>query len=92
MHVIKNVFDSIIETLMDMPRKTKDGLKSRIDLVQYELRPELHPILGPNGKHFLPPANYTLTVEEKKGILAMPAWGASTNKFLVQHQQTSLNE
>jgi hypothetical protein len=44
-----------------MPRKTKDGLKSRTDLVQFELRPELHPILRPNGKHFLPPASYTLT-------------------------------
>jgi hypothetical protein len=49
-----------------MPRKAKDGLKSRTDLVQFELRPELHPILRPNGKHFLPPASYTLTVEEKK--------------------------
>jgi hypothetical protein len=61
MHVTKNVFDSIIGTLLDMPRKAKDGLKSRTDLVQFELRPELHPILRPNGKHFLPPASYTLT-------------------------------
>jgi hypothetical protein len=69
MHVTNNVFDSIIGTLLDMPRKTKDGLKSRIDLVQFELRVELHPILRPNGKHFLPPASYTLTVEEKKKAL-----------------------
>jgi hypothetical protein len=66
MHVIKNVFDSIIGTLLDMLRKTKDELKSRIELVQFELRLELHPILRPNGKHFLPPASYTLIVEEKK--------------------------
>jgi hypothetical protein len=92
MHVTKNEFDSIIGTLLDMPRKIKDGLKSRINLVQFDLRPELYPILRPNGKHFLPPASYTLTVEEKKDILSMPAWGASTNRFLVQHQQTSLNE
>jgi hypothetical protein len=65
MHV-KNVFDSIIGTLLDMPRKTNDELKSRADLVQFDLRLELHPILRPNGKHFLPPASYTLTVEEKK--------------------------
>jgi hypothetical protein len=62
MHVTKNVFDSIIGTLLDMSRKTKEGLKSRTDLVQFELRPELHPILKLNGKHFLPPASYTLTV------------------------------
>jgi hypothetical protein len=66
MHVTQNVFDSIIETLLDMPRKSKDGLKSRTDLVQFEMRPELHPISRPNGKYFLPLTSYTLTAEEKK--------------------------
>jgi hypothetical protein len=33
MHVTKNVFDRIIGTLLDMPRKTKDGLKSHTDPV-----------------------------------------------------------
>jgi hypothetical protein len=66
MHVTQNVFDNIIGILLDMLRKSKDGLKSRTDLVQFELRPELHPILRPNGKYFLPPTSYTLTAEEKK--------------------------
>jgi hypothetical protein len=44
----------------------KDGVKSRNDLVQFGLRPEIHPKLRPNGKHYLPPASYSLTVEEKK--------------------------
>jgi hypothetical protein len=66
MHVTKNVFDNIIRILLDMPRKSKDGLKSHTNLVQFELRPELHPISRPNGKYFLPPASYTLTAEEKK--------------------------
>jgi hypothetical protein len=66
MHVTKNVFDNIIGTLLDMPRKMKDGLKSRNGLVQFSLRPELHPKLRSNGKHYLPPASYSLTVEEKK--------------------------
>jgi hypothetical protein len=66
MHVTKNVFDNIIGTLLDIPRKTKDGMKSHNDLVQFGLRPELHPKLRPNGKHYLPPASYSLTVEEKK--------------------------
>jgi hypothetical protein len=68
MHVTKNVFGSIIGTLLDMPRKSKDGLKSRTDLVQFELRPELHLISRPNGKYFLPPASYALTAEEKKTL------------------------
>jgi hypothetical protein len=68
MHVTKNIFDSIIGTLLDMSRKSKDGLKSCTNLVQFELRPELHPISRPNGKYFLPPASYTLTAEEKKAF------------------------
>jgi hypothetical protein len=74
MHVTKNVFDSIIVTLLGMLRKTKDRLKSRRDLVQFELRPELHAILRPNEKHFLPPASYTLTVEEKKAFCQCLRW------------------
>jgi hypothetical protein len=68
MHVTKNIFDNIIGTFLDMTRKTKDGLKSCTDLIQFELRPELHHILRPNRKHFLPPASYTLIVEEKKAF------------------------
>jgi hypothetical protein len=68
MHVTKNVFDSIIRTLLDLPRKSKDGLKSHIDPVQFELRPELHPISRPNGKYFLPPTIYTLIAEERKTL------------------------
>jgi hypothetical protein len=66
MHVTKNVFDNIIGTLLDMPRKMKDGLKSCNDLVQFGLRSELHPMLRFNGKHYLPPASYSLIIEEKK--------------------------
>jgi hypothetical protein len=85
MHVTKNTFDIIIETLLDMPRKSKDGLKSCTDLVQFELRPELHPISRPNGKYFLPLASYTLTAEEKKTFCQCLCGGASTNGFFIQH-------
>jgi hypothetical protein len=68
MLVTKNIFNRIIGTLLDMPRKTKDGLKSCTNLVQFELRLELHHILRHNGKHFLPPASYTQTVEERKAF------------------------
>jgi hypothetical protein len=68
MHVTKIVFENNIGTLLDMPRKMKDGLKSCNDLVQFGLRPELHPMLKTNGNHYIPPASYSLTVEEKKAI------------------------
>jgi hypothetical protein len=70
MYVTKNVFDNIIGTFLDMLRKTKDGLKSCNVLVQFGLRLELHPMLRLNGKHYLPPASYSLTVEEKKHFVS----------------------
>jgi hypothetical protein len=68
MHVTKNVFDNIIGTLLDMLRKTEDRVKSRNDLIQFGLTPELHPILRSNGKHYQPPASSSLAVEEKKAF------------------------
>jgi hypothetical protein len=74
-----------------MPRKAKDRLKSRNDLVQFDLRPEHYPKLRPNGKHYLSPSSCSLTVEEKKHSITACV-GVSTHRFLIQHQQTSLSE
>nr|XP_015624405.1 uncharacterized protein LOC107279985 [Oryza sativa Japonica Group] len=69
MHLEKNVFDNIVGTLLEMPKKTKDGLQSRMDLVEMGIREELHPQEGEkNGKVYLPPACFTLTPEEKKSF------------------------
>ncbi|XP_066163766.1 uncharacterized protein [Oryza sativa Japonica Group] len=69
MHLEKNVFGNIVGTLLDMPNKTKDGLQSRMDLVEMGIREELHPQEGEkNGKVYLPPACFTLTPEEKKSF------------------------
>ena len=43
MHLSKNVFESTAEILLDMKTKMKDGLKSHQDLVNLDIRPELHP-------------------------------------------------
>jgi hypothetical protein len=68
MHLEKNVFDSTIGTLLDIPSKTKDGFKSRTDLVNLDIRHELHPKELPNGKIEIPPACYSLTPDEKKSL------------------------
>jgi len=44
MHVEKNVCDSLIDTLLNVKGKTKDGLKCRQDLVDMGIREQLHPI------------------------------------------------
>jgi hypothetical protein len=38
MHVHKNVFESIIGTLLDIKGKTKEGLNSRVDLVNLGIK------------------------------------------------------
>ena len=68
MHVAKGVHDSTHGLFMDVPGKCKDGLKARRDLEALGIRPELHPQERANGKVFLPPASYTLTVEEKRAF------------------------
>ena len=67
MHVQKNVFESLIATLMDIG-KSKDGLKSRKDMVQLNVMPQLHPVPEANGKYTLPAVCFNLTPDEKRAI------------------------
>jgi len=55
MHVEKNVGDSLIGTLLNIKGKTKDGVKSRQDLVELGIREQLHPVLR-GARTYLPPA------------------------------------
>ena len=41
MHIIKNVCESLLATLLNMPDKTKDGPKARHDLKHMGIREEL---------------------------------------------------
>jgi len=43
MHIEKNVCDSIIGTLLNIPGKTKDGVKSRLDMVEIGIHELLEP-------------------------------------------------
>jgi hypothetical protein len=43
MHLEKNVFESMIGVLLDIKTKTKDGLKSCLDLVNQNIRHKIHP-------------------------------------------------
>jgi hypothetical protein len=71
MHVQKNVFESIIGTLLDIKGKTKKWLNSHADLVNLGIEKELHPVLKENGKYHLTVASYKLNVDEKH---AMCVW------------------
>ena len=91
MHVQKNVFDSIIGILLDVKGKTKEGLNSRLDLVNLGIRQELLPIPQPNGKYLLPAASYNLNPEEKHAICVAEDFESSI-WILLQHQESCVNE
>src|SRR4051812_33630094 len=42
MHITKNVCESLVSTIINMPDMTKDGLKARNDLIFMGIRKELH--------------------------------------------------
>ena len=65
MHIEKNVYESIIGTVLNIPGKTKDGVKSRLDLLEMGLRLGLAPMFGLK-QTYLPPSCYTLSRKEKK--------------------------
>jgi hypothetical protein len=70
MHIIKNVGESIIGLLLNVPGKTKDGMKARKDMVELGIHPELGPKLDKNKKSsWLPAASWTLTKKEKESLL-----------------------
>ncbi|KAM6553906.1 hypothetical protein CsatB_014668 [Cannabis sativa] len=67
MHIEKNVCESIGGTLLDIPGKSKDGLSSRLDLVELGIRHSLAPV--DKGKRtYLPPTAFTLSKEEKQAV------------------------
>lgn len=65
MHIEKNVFDNVFNTVMNVQGKTKDTSKSREELNYYCRRPELKKN-DATGKY--PKASYTLDKLEKKTL------------------------
>ncbi|XP_042426074.1 uncharacterized protein LOC122013929 [Zingiber officinale] len=64
MHIEKNVFESLINTLMNVKGKTKDNVATRLDMVKMGIRPELTPIVG-EKRTYLPLAACSFTKKEK---------------------------
>ncbi|KAL0544680.1 hypothetical protein IC582_019799 [Cucumis melo] len=60
MHIEKNVCMNIVGTLLDLPGKSKDGMNSRLDLLEMNIRPELAPMVTGN-RTYIPAACYTLS-------------------------------
>ncbi|XP_074577237.1 uncharacterized protein LOC141833653 [Curcuma longa] len=64
MHIEKNVFDNLINTVMDIPGKTKDNLNARKDMRLICKRPSLD--VDENSRGPKPKAIYTLNREQRR--------------------------
>lgn len=69
MHIKRNVFDNIFNTMMDVPRKKKDNIKACRDLKVCYKCSELH-LIANNGKLFKLKPSYTLIKEQQKTMCA----------------------
>lgn len=68
MHIEKNFFDNIFNTVMNVKGKTKDNEKARKDIELYCRRKDLLLVEKSSGKFLKPCANYTLPIEETKAV------------------------
>jgi len=65
MHIEKNICKSILGTIMSIPGKTKDNLKSCLDLVDWEITKSLHH-KKVGDKYEIPKAAFELSLNEKR--------------------------
>ncbi|CAL2246096.1 unnamed protein product [Prunus armeniaca] len=67
MHIEKNVCDSIIGTLLEIPGKNKDGIVARLDLLNMGVKTDLQPEYGQRRTR-LPPGPWNLSRAEKRVV------------------------
>ena len=68
MHIEKNVFDNVFNTVMDIKDKTKDNVKARMDLKEYCRRKDIELHQLPNGMYLKPKAKFTLSMDQKRAV------------------------
>jgi hypothetical protein len=62
MHIEKNIFESILETLLGINGKTKDNEKAWLDMQHLGIRKDQHSVIK-NDMYSLPPSMYSLGKE-----------------------------
>lgn len=70
MHIERNAFENVFNTMMDVKGKTKENIEARKDLAIYCTREELE-LVEANGCVYMPLASYTLSKEDRKHICIM---------------------
>ncbi|BBN69432.1 hypothetical protein Prudu_941S000100 [Prunus dulcis] len=86
MHIEKNVCDSIIGTLLEIPGKNKDEIAARLDLLNMGVKTDLQPEYGERRTR-LPHGPWNLSKAEKREV---PEGYSSNIKNLVSLQDSRL--
>jgi len=68
MHIEKNSFDNVFNTVIDVKGKTKDNEKARLDVAELCVWRDLELLQVHNGKFTKPKANYTFSSKDAKSI------------------------
>jgi len=72
MHIEKNVFEQILNTVMNVKDKTKDGLRARKDMSTHCKRRRLAVQVIDDGegsvREVMPPGPYVLTKDQRKKV------------------------
>ncbi|CAL2247513.1 unnamed protein product [Prunus armeniaca] len=95
MHIEKNVCDSIICTLLEIPGKNKDGIAARLDLLNMGVKTDLQPEYGERRTR-LPPGPWNLSRAEKREVcnsfygMKVPEGYSSNIKNLVSLQDSRI--
>ncbi|KAL6276912.1 hypothetical protein ACE6H2_020513 [Prunus campanulata] len=95
MHIEKNVCDSIIGTLLEIPGKNKDGIAARLDLLNMGVKIDLQPEYGERRTR-LPPGPWNLSRVEKRAVcnsfygMKVPEGYSSNIKNLVSLKDSRL--
>ncbi|VVA37538.1 PREDICTED: transposon, partial [Prunus dulcis] len=95
MHIEKNVCDSIIGTLSEIPGKNKDGIAARLDLLNMGVKTDLQPKYGERHTR-LPLGPWNLSRAEKREVcnsfygMKVPEGYSSNIKNVVSLQDSRL--
>ena len=81
MHIEKNFFDNLMNTILNVQGKTKDNLKSRLNLVDICARSELH--VDENGRALFPIADLMQREKMRSLIGFQTMWNFQTVTHLI---------
>lgn len=98
MHIEKNICDSILGTLLNMSRKSKDHIEARKDLQELGIRKVLHPVASSDGKYLEIRATIFYMTNEEKDLFCsvlknakLPYGSASNIKMYVHMKERKVS-